>query len=169
MEDEQQSPGRLGTMVGMIAGGIVIALGLVGFVPLCGCITGPLSWAAPAGAGLVAGAMAVSSADWSEADPGQETSHGVGLAVRAGAVSAAIAAVAFLLMSLLAPVVGVAFNVVLNGTGENLVEVIMASLMVAVIGLVINVIIAIGSAVLGVGLAAAAGAISASSANNASQ
>jgi len=165
MKEEQQSPTRLGLMVGAIAAVVAVMLGVIGFIPLCGCLAGPLSWATPAGAGLVAGGLAASRANWTDAEPGRETSHGVGVAARAGAVAGAVTAAAFLLVALLSPIVAVARNLAIAGLDQDVGAVIITSLVASAIGLLISFVVAIGSAVAGVGLAAAAGAILASSAS----
>ncbi len=107
-----RSAWMIGAAVGLLAGLASLTLGVLGFVPFCGCITGPLNWVLPAITGLVAGGVAASMADWALVEPGQGVSVGAVTGAKAGVVASLVAALAYVVVSLLSPLLSVIINTI---------------------------------------------------------
>lgn len=153
---------KIGAGVGLVAGLLSLALGGASTcIPFCGCFAGPMNWALPAGTGLIGGAAAAATADWSGVGADERTGFGVGLGLRGGGVGAALAVLAYIVVALVSPIFGIVLNVLIYGGGdmETLIGALMASLITTAIGLVVNLGIAFVSLLIGVGLGAAGGAI----------
>jgi hypothetical protein len=156
--DQTRGAFMVGGVVGILAALASMALGMLGFVPLCGCITGPLNWVLPAFTGLAAGAIAAMRADWSEVAASDRTGFGVGLGLRAGGVASAIAGIGYFLVGLISPILSVLINAMMAGA-DDLMAVLMVSLVGMGIGMVFTIIIAVISTLVGIGLGAAGGAV----------
>jgi hypothetical protein len=154
---------KVGGIVGLIGALLSLVLGFVALVPLCGCLAGMANWLVPAGAGLTAGLVAATRADWSEVPPEGRTGFGVGLGLRAGGVAAALSAIGFVLVSFLSPLVTAVMNVVLYGAST---DVIVATLIGSLIGIAVAMGICLGSTLMGVILGVAGGAIVGSTKGN---
>lgn len=161
MEEANKGALKIGAIIGVVAGLLSLGLGFVAFIPCIGCCAGFANWAVPAAAGLLAGGAAAFTADWSDVEPDDKTMFGVGLGVRAGAVAALCAAVAYAVVAFISPLVGMVFNVLIYGSGsmEDLIGVVAASLITMIIGLIVNLGIAVFSTLVGLALGAVGGAI----------
>jgi hypothetical protein len=159
-----------GGIVGLLAALLSLVLSLVSAaavstIPFCACLTGPMNWMMPAGAGLLAGLLAALRADWSEVPAESRMGYGIGLGLRGSVVASLIAGLAFLTVAVVMPILQVLIFAVTGGASD-IVGFLVAAAVGMVVGWVMSTVIALGSGVFGIILGVGGGAIVAATKGN---